>query len=157
MKERENAGFLDSGSGGKRSILIVCTGNSCRSQMAEAIWNRVGGNDWIAKSAGSAPSGYVHPLALEAMAEIGLSTDGLTSKSIEPFQDQTIDLVITVCDNARDACPVLPGAKKTLHWPFDDPADAIGTDDQKMESFRRIRDEIQHQISAYLEPEQTSN
>lgn len=133
-----------------KTVLIVCTGNSCRSQMAEAIWRELGNGQWESESAGSKPSGYVHPNALVAIKELGLSTDGLVSKTIEPFVEKHQDLVITVCDNAKEACPVLPNAKQTLHWPFEDPADATGTDEEVMEVFRRIRDEIKTKISDYL-------
>ena len=133
-----------------KNVLILCTGNSCRSQMAQVIWQHLGGGDWKAESAGSKPSGYVHPLALEAIKEIELSIDGLESKSVEPFLEKEITLAVTVCDNAKEACPVLPGVAETLHWPFDDPADATGTDEEKMEVFRRVRDEIHAKISGYL-------
>ena len=118
--------------------------------MAQVIWEDLGDGDWHAQSAGSKPSGYVHPLALKAIQEMGLSIDGLTSKSVEPFLVQDIDLAVTVCDNAKEACPVLPGVKETLHWPFDDPADATGSNDEKMEVFRRVRDEIRTKIADYL-------
>ncbi len=133
-----------------KTVLILCTGNSCRSQMAQVIWQELGGGQWKAESAGSKPSGYVHPLALVAIEEIGLSVEGLESKSVDPFIDQEIELAVTVCDNAKEACPVLPGVAQTLHWPFDDPADATGSDEEKMEVFRRVRDEIHEKISGYL-------
>ena len=98
-----------------KTVLILCTGNSCRSQMAQVIWQALGNGEWQAQSAGSKPSGYVHPMALEAIKELGFSTDGLTSKSVEPFMEKPIDLAVTVCDNAKEACPVLPGVKQTLH------------------------------------------
>ncbi len=138
-----------------KKVLILCTGNSCRSQMAQVIWqdlaNKIHGEGiWHSESAGSKPSGYVHPLALSAIEEIGLSSDGLTSKSVEPFIEQHVDLAVTVCDNAKEACPVLPGVQETLHWPFDDPADATGTEAEQMETFRRVRDEIKTKISEFL-------
>ena len=118
--------------------------------MAEAMWNSLGQGEWTAESAGSKPSGYVHPLALKAIKEIGLSTDGLVSKTVDPFVSQEIDLVVTVCDNAQTACPTLPGAKETLHWPFDDPADAEGTEAEQFVFFQRVREEIQTKIAGYL-------
>ena len=133
----------------KKHVLILCTGNSCRSQMAERIWEKLGGDAWNCDSAGSKPSGYVHPLALDALKELELSIEGLSSKSIDEFADQQMDLVVTVCDNAATSCPTLPG-KQTLHWPFDDPADAEGSDEEKMKVFRRVRDEIYEKISKYL-------
>ncbi len=118
--------------------------------MAQVIWQQLGQGVWEADSAGSKPSGYVHPLALTALSEIGLPTENLSSKSVEQFIDQKIDLAVTVCDNAATDCPVLPNANQTLHWPFDDPADATGSDEEKMKVFRRVRDEIYSRIKQYL-------
>jgi len=118
--------------------------------MAETLWEALGGGEWESESAGSKPSGYVHPLAIRAMQELDIDISQNTSKSVEQFQDQSFDLVVTVCDNAKESCPVFPGAKETLHWPFDDPADATGTDDEKMVVFRRVRDEINDTIQTYL-------
>lgn len=133
-----------------KRVLILCTGNSCRSQMAEALWENLSAGRWQSESAGSKPSGYVHPLAIRAMQELNIDISQNTSKSLEQFRDQPFDLVVTVCDNARESCPVFPGAVETLHWPFDDPADAGGTDDEQMQVFRRVRDEIRSAISSYL-------
>lgn len=133
-----------------KRVLILCTGNSCRSQMAEALWEQLGEGAWESESAGSKPSGYVHPLAIRAMRELDLDISSQASKSLAPFQDQAFDLVITVCDNAKESCPVFPGAAETLHWPFNDPADATGSDDKKMIVFRRVRDEISEKIRSYL-------
>ena len=133
-----------------KRVLILCTGNSCRSQMAETLWESLGNGQWESESAGSKPSGYVHPLAIRAMQELDIDISTNTSKSLEQFRDQSFDLVVTVCDNAKESCPVFPGAKETLHWPFDDPADATGTDDEKMVVFRRVRDEIKDTIQTYL-------
>ncbi|MEM9943416.1 MAG: arsenate reductase ArsC [Planctomycetota bacterium] len=134
----------------KKKVLILCTGNSCRSQMAEVLWRDLGGDSWDAYSAGSKPAGYVHPLALKSITEMGLSTDGLTSKNMDSFVTQDIDLVVTVCNNAKEACPAIPGAQETLHWPFEDPADATGTEQEQWSTFLRIRDEIKDKISNYL-------
>lgn len=133
-----------------KRVLILCTGNSCRSQMAEALWEQLGEGEWQSASAGSKPSGYVHPLAIQAMQELNIDLSQHQSKSLHLLQDQSFDLVVTVCDNARESCPVFPGATETLHWPFDDPADATGTDEEKMTFFRRVRDEIQQTIQNYL-------
>lgn len=133
-----------------QSVLILCTGNSCRSQMAEVIWNELGGGKWIAQSAGSRPSGYVHELAIRALQELKLPTDGLTSKSSDQFLETPFDLVVTVCGNARDACPVWPSAQKLLHWPFEDPADATGTEEEQYEVFRKVRDQIRDRIQSWL-------
>jgi arsenate reductase len=118
--------------------------------MAQVIWQDLGRGQWRAESAGSKPSGYVHPLALKALEEIGLSTEGLTSKSVDGFLDQEIELAVTVCDHAKEACPILPGVAETLHWPFEDPADAVGTDGEKMKTFRVVRDQIKTRIAEYL-------
>lgn len=131
-------------------VLILCTGNSCRSQMAEALWEKLSEGAWEAESAGSKPSGYVHPLAIRAMQEEGIDIGSAKSKSLESFVDQSFDLVVTVCDNAQESCPTFPGAREMLHWPFDDPADATGDDDQKMAVFRRVRDQIRGRIQEYL-------
>ncbi len=133
-----------------KRVLILCTGNSCRSQMAEALWEKLGNGEWQSESAGSKPSGYVHPLAVQAMQELDIDISEYASKSLEQFQEQSFNLVVTVCNNAKEACPVFPGAKETLHWPFDDPADATGTEEEKMAMFRRVRDEIKESIQAYL-------
>ena len=119
--------------------------------MAEVIWKKLGLGQWQTASAGSKPSGYVHPLALKAIEELDLSTEGLTSKSVDQFLDQPIDLAVTVCDHAAEACPALPHAGQTLHWPFEDPADATGTEAEQFEFFRKVRDQILAKISAYLE------
>ena len=135
------------------SVLILCTGNSCRSQMAQVIWQQLGGNNWRCQSAGSSPSGYVHPLAIKAIDELGYPTQGLESKALKCVELDEVDLAVTVCDNAKESCPVLPDNIKTLHWPFDDPADARGSDDEKMKVFVRVRDEISDKIRHYLENE----
>lgn len=118
--------------------------------MAEALWEKLGDGQWQSASAGSKPSGYVHPLAIRAMEELGIDISQQASKSLDQFRNEPLDLVVTVCDNAKEACPVFPGARETLHWPFDDPADATGTDDEKMVVFRRVRDEIKETIQNYL-------
>ena len=134
-----------------KRVLILCTGNSCRSQMAEALWTSLGKGKWEAASAGSKPSGYVHPLAIRAMKELDIDISMNTSKSLVQYQNQPFDLVVTVCDNAKESCPIFIGAKETVHWPFDDPADATGTDDEKMIVFRRVRDEIRARIGEFIE------
>ncbi|WP_278467929.1 arsenate reductase ArsC [Gimesia maris] len=133
-----------------KRVLVLCTGNSCRSQMAEELWENLGAGEWQAESAGSNPSGYVHPLAIEAMKELDIDLSENTSKHLKQFTDQQFDLVVTVCDNAKESCPVFNGATQTLHWPFDDPADATGSDEEKMKIFRRVRDEIKTKIQNYL-------
>ena len=133
-----------------KRVLILCTGNSCRSQMAEYLWNQIGQGAWQAESAGSNPAGYVHPLAIKAMSEIGLDLSGATSKHVDQFVEQPIDLAVTVCDSAKESCPVLPYVKETLHWPFEDPADATGSEEEQLELFRKVRDQIRERIEAYV-------
>lgn len=131
-------------------VLILCTGNSCRSQMAEALWKELGQGQWQAESAGSRPAGYVHPLAIRTMSEIGLDISQNTSKSLQLFLSEAFDVVVTVCDHARDSCPVFDSAKQMLHWPFDDPVHAPGSEQQQLLEFRRVRDQIKEKISEYL-------
>ena len=133
-----------------KRVLILCTGNSCRSQMAESLWNRLGDGRWQAESAGSRPAGFVHPMAIEAMRDLGEDLSLAESKHVDRFLEEPIDLVVTVCDAAKESCPVLPHAAETLHWPFPDPADALGTDEEKMAVFRDVRDQIQARIQQYL-------
>lgn len=135
-----------------KRVLILCTGNSCRSQMAEGLWRRLAAGTWESYSAGSKPAGYVHPLAMEAMREIGIDLSAARSKHVDEFAGQAFDLVVTVCDNARETCPIFPGAKQTLHWPFDDPAQAEGSAEQKVAVFRDVRDQIRRRIASFLEP-----
>lgn len=134
-------------------VLILCTGNSCRSQMGEALWNHLGNGQWEAVSAGSNPAGYVHPMAIQALEEVDLSLAEPRSKHLSEFQDQKFDLVITVCDSAHESCPMFPGAKETLHWPFEDPAHATGSEDDKFAVFRKVREQIRERISHYLSSE----
>jgi len=118
--------------------------------MAEALWQTLGNGEWESASAGSQPSGYVHPLAVAVMRELQIDITANTSKSLTQFQNQAFDLAVTVCDNAQQARPVFPGAKQTLHWPFDDPAAATGVEEEKKAVFRRVRDEIKENIQRYL-------
>lgn len=133
----------------KPSILVLCTGNSCRSQMAEAFLRARLGDHAEVFSAGSKPSGYVHPLALEAMREVGYDLTGSTSKALELFLGREIATVITVCGNANDVCPVFPGQRNRHHWAFDDPAHATGSEEERMAVFRRVRDQIRAVFEAY--------
>lgn len=131
-------------------VLILCTGNSCRSQMAEALWRSLGDGEWETGSAGSNPSGFIHPIAVRVMQERGIDISEARSKSLDEFRDKRFDLVVTVCDNAKASCPVFTGATETLHWPFDDPAKAEGSEDDQLAVFRRVRDEIEHKIFDFL-------
>ena len=126
----------------KPTVLILCTGNSCRSHMAEGILRAAVGDLVNVQSAGSNPAGYVHPLAIKALSEIGIDISGHRSKHLDEFLTQPVQTVITVCGNADQACPVFPGRVNRHHWPFDDPAHAPGSEAGQMEVFRRVRDEI---------------
>lgn len=134
----------------KRRVLILCTGNSCRSQMAEGLINHGLGEQWQADSAGTAPAGYVHPMAIAAMAELGIDLSAARSKSTEEFRGTAFDAVITVCDDAAENCPLWLGDGVVTHIGFDDPAKAGGSDEEKMAVFRRVRDEIHTQVLGYL-------
>jgi arsenate reductase len=131
------------------AILILCTGNSCRSHLAEGILKRALGDGFRVESAGSKPAGYVHPLAVKALAEIGIDISAHESKHMDRFLDDEVETVITVCGNADQACPVFPGQMNRHHWPFDDPAHATGTEEEQFAVFRRVRDEIQRVFEAY--------
>lgn len=133
----------------KPAILILCTGNSCRSHLAEGILRQALGDDCTVASAGSKPAGYVHPLAIKAMAEIGLDISAHTSKHMDEFLNQDVETVITVCGNADQACPMFPGQMNRHHWGFDDPAHATGSEEEIMAVFRRVRDEIRRVFEAY--------
>jgi arsenate reductase len=134
----------------KSKVLFLCTGNSCRSQMAEAIVNARMGDRWEAYSAGSRPAGYVHPIAIKALAEIGIDHQG-RSKSIDGFRDQAFDAVITLCDQSDDECPVWLGKGRIIHNPYSDPAKVTGSDVEKMAAFRSVRDQIIAEIPKVLD------
>ncbi len=133
----------------KPTILILCTGNSCRSHLAEGLLRRALGDLADVQSAGSNPSGYVHPLAIEVMREVGIDISGHRSKHMNGFLNQRVETVITVCGNADQACPTYPGQVNRYHWGFDDPAHATGSDSEKLAVFRRVRDEIGRVFEAY--------
>jgi arsenate reductase (thioredoxin) len=124
-----------------RQVLFLCTGNSCRSHLAEAIVNARLSSDWSAVSAGTQPVSYVHPLAIRVLAEIGIEHQG-RSKSVDEFRDVPFDLVVTVCDSAAEECPVWLGQGKRVHLGFPDPAKATGTDEQVLNVFRVVRDDM---------------
>ena len=130
-------------------VLILCTGNSCRSHMAEGILRHAAGDLLEVRSAGSKPAGQVHPLAIKALAEIGIDISGHHSKHLNEFLLQEVETVITVCGNADQACPMFPGQVNRHHWGFDDPALATGDEEQQMAVFRRVRDEIRRVFEAY--------
>ena len=133
----------------KPTVLILCTGNSCRSHMAEGILRAAAGDILDVQSAGSKPAGYVHPLAIQALAEIGIDISAHHSKHMDEFLSQDVETVITVCGNVDQACPMFPGQMNRHHWGFDDPAHATGNEEEQMAVFRRVRDEIGRVFEAY--------
>ena len=135
----------------KPTVLILCTGNSCRSHLAEGILRKVAGDILDVQSAGSKPAGYVHPMAVAAMKEIGIDISTHRSKHMNDFLKEPVETVITVCGNADQACPMYPGQLNRHHWGFDDPAHATGSDEEKMKVFRRVRDEIARVFGAYAD------
>jgi arsenate reductase len=134
---------------GKPNVLILCTGNSCRSHMAEGILRAAAGDLVEVHSAGSKPAGFVHPKAIQVLKEIGIDISGHTSKHMNDFLDRNIATVITVCGNADAACPMFPGQVNRHHWGFDDPAHAKGTEEEILGEFRRVRDQIKLVFEAY--------
>jgi arsenate reductase len=130
-------------------ILVLCTGNSCRSHLAEGFLRAAAGNHFEVASAGSKPAGYVHPLAIQVMQEVGIDISQHRSKHLSEFLDRNVETVITVCGNADQACPMFPGQVNRYHWGFDDPAHATGSDEEKLAVFRRVRDEIRRVFEAY--------
>ena len=133
----------------KPKVLILCTGNSCRSHMAEGILRNAASELIEVASAGSNPSGYVHPKAITVLDEIGIDISSHTSKHMNDFLDQDIHTVITVCGNADQECPTYPGQFHRHHWGFEDPAHAEGSEDEVMEVFRKVRNEIKLVVEAY--------
>lgn len=136
-----------------KQVLFLCTGNSCRSHMAEGLTNHFLADEWQAYSAGTQPTGYVHPLAIESLTELGIDITGHASKTVDEFRHISFDLVVTVCDDAAENCPVWLGNGKVAHISFPDPAKANGTEDEKLQVFRQVRDDIQDQVIAYLRSE----
>ena len=132
----------------RKRVLILCTGNSARSQMAEGLLRYEGGDRFEVASAGVAPT-RVRPEAIVVMKEIGIDISGHSSKLVDEFTNQKFDYVITVCDNANEQCPVFPGETKRIHWSFDDPATAKGSDEERLSVFRRVRDEIRHRLRLF--------
>ncbi len=133
----------------QKRVLFLCTGNSARSQMAEAIVNARLGDQWQAMSAGTKPTGYVHPKAVQVLREIGIEHQG-RSKSADEFKGDDFDLVVTVCDSAAEECPVWLGKGKRTHHSFSDPAQVEGTDEEVTGAFRSARDAIANEIPALL-------
>lgn len=136
----------------KKRVLILCTGNSARSQMAEGLLRHLAGDRFEVESAGVEPS-HVRPEAIEAMREIGIDISGHRSKSVDEFVSKQFDYVVTVCDNAKESCPVFLGKAERIHWSFNDPAAAKGDNAERMAVFRRVRDEIRQKIRSMVDRE----
>jgi arsenate reductase len=134
---------------GKKKLLVLCTGNSARSQMAEGLLRHEGADRFDVFSAGTKPS-RVRPEAIAVMGEIGIDISGHRSKAVDEFVAQSLEYVITVCNNAKETCPVFPGTTKRLHWPFDDPAAVEGPENVRLAAFRKIRDQIHGRIMIFL-------
>ena len=140
---------------GKKEVLFLCTGNSARSQMAEGLVNDLLGDEWQAVSAGTQPAGYVHPLAVRAMGELFIDLSDHESKPVEVFRNRVFDLVVTVCNDAAESCPLWLGEGEVMHISFPDPATAVGTEEERLEVFRRVRDAIMWRVLETLQ-EQTA-
>lgn len=133
----------------KLDVLILCTGNSCRSQMAEGLLRAAAGDAFTVHSAGSRPAGRIHPRAIAAMGELGIDISGHRSKSVNEFLDRPVDLVISVCGDADAACPTFPGRTRRVHWGFEDPAHHEGTEEEITARFREVRDEMNRVFTAF--------
>ena len=133
----------------KPTILILCTGNSCRSHIGEGFLRAALGDSANVQSAGSKPTGHVHPLTIKVMAEVGIDISGHRSKHLKEFLEQPVHTVITVCGNLDQACPIFPGQVNRHHWPFLDPAKAAGNEEEILQCFRQVRDEIRRVFEAY--------
>jgi arsenate reductase (thioredoxin) len=133
-----------------KRVLILCTGNSCRSQIAEAWVNQLLGDHWEAQSAGTSPAERVHPLAVRVMAEVGIDISGRVPQRVDRFVREPWDLVVTVCDSAKESCPSFPGRVRRMHVSFPDPAAAIGTEEQRLAVFRGVRDDIRDRLLAAI-------
>ena len=131
-------------------VLILCTGNSARSQMAEGLLRHDGGPDYEVLSAGTRPS-HVRPEAIQVMREIGIDISGHRSKSVGEFAGQQFDYVITVCDNAKESCPVFPTTTKRIHWSLEDPAAEVGSEEQRLAEFRRVRDQLRTHLGQFVQ------
>ncbi|NNE98587.1 MAG: arsenate reductase ArsC [Pyrinomonadaceae bacterium] len=133
----------------KKSILVLCTGNSARSQMAEGLLKHICQDRYDVYSAGTKPS-IVRPEAIEALGELALDISGNRSKSVDEFADKEIDYVLTVCDNAKENCPYFPAKTKLVHHTFEDPADIEGDEETRLAAFRKVRDEINSYLPEFL-------
>ena len=134
----------------KQKVLILCTGNSARSQMAEGLLRSMAGNRFAVFSAGTKPS-FVRPEAIVAMRELGVDLSSHRSKSVDEYRDASFDYVITVCDNANESCPLFAGKAERIHWSFEDPAAVDGDEETRLGSFRKIRDRIAGRMKSFVE------
>ena len=134
----------------KPTILILCTGNSCRSHMAEGMLRAEAGDLVNVQSAGSKPAGYVHPLAIKVMTEVGIDISGHRSKPLSEFLEQHVNTVITVCSNADAVCPIFPGQLNRHHWPFEDPALVLDAGKERLHAFRKLRDKIHARVIVFV-------
>ncbi|HEU0140596.1 MAG TPA: arsenate reductase ArsC [Bryobacteraceae bacterium] len=132
-----------------KKVLVLCTGNSARSQMGEGLFRHEGAGRYEVESAGTKP-GDVRPEAIAAMKEIGIDISDHRSKSVNEFSGQSFDYVVTVCDNARDNCPVFPGKAERIHWSFEDPTAVEGDEEVRLAAFRRIRNQIHERVKAFV-------
>jgi arsenate reductase (thioredoxin) len=132
----------------KKRVLILCTGNSARSQMAEGLLRHDAGNRYEVESAGTRP-GHVRPEAIAVMKELGIDISGHRSKDVQAFENQSFDYVLTVCDNAKESCPMFPGHLNRIHKGFEDPAALQGTEEERLSLFRRVRDEIRDYLRVF--------
>jgi arsenate reductase (thioredoxin) len=130
-------------------VLFLCTHNSARSQMAEGLLRHLAGDRFEVHSAGTEAT-HIRPLAMQAMDEVGVDISGQESKTLDRYLDESFDYVVTVCDEANEACPFFPGAKERLHWSFEDPSQAVGSEDERLAVFRRVRDAIREHIEQEL-------
>ena len=133
-----------------KRLLVLCTGNSARSQMGEGLFRHEGRGAYEVASAGTKPS-HVRPEAIAVMKELGIDISGHRSKSVNEFEGQSFDYVVTVCDNARDNCPVFPAGTDRIHWSFEDPAAVQGGEQERLAAFRRIRDEIHERVKTFFQ------
>ena len=136
---------------GEKQVLFLCTGNSARSQMAEGLVNHFLGGKWKAYSAGTRPAGYVHPLAVRVMSELGIDITAQRSKSADEFRGRDFTVVVTLCDDAAEECPFWPGTGETKHIGFPDPAAATGDEETRLQAFRQVRDGIRRRVLDYLQ------
>jgi arsenate reductase len=134
-----------------KRLLVLCTGNSCRSQMAAGWVRHLLGDRWQVESAGTRPAPRVNPLAVRVMAEAGVDISGAVPRSVTPLLDQPYDLAVTVCDSAREACPIFPGARERLHLSFPDPVLAQGSEEERLEVYRHVRDAIRERLVPEVE------